>query len=79
MIGKKMPCWRCRVRMTVAPYVEDSFDQVCIISGIEFMPETIRSFIQSKVPMFSNTRKPQKGNILQTHVLSAKFFMAIFI
>ncbi len=56
MIGKKIPCWRCRARMTViallTPHVEDSFDQVCIISGIDFMPETIRLFIQSKVPTF---------------------------
>lgn len=56
MIGKKVQCWRCGARMPViallAPNVENSYDEVCIISEIEVMPDKIRAFIQSKVPTF---------------------------
>lgn len=36
----------------LAPHVEDVYDDVYIISGIEKMPKIIRLFIQSKVPTF---------------------------
>jgi len=56
MIGMKVSCWRCNSRMTViallAPNVDDTEDQVCILSNIENIPEKILSFIQSKVPTF---------------------------
>jgi hypothetical protein len=56
MIGRKISCWRCGSRMSViallAPKVDDTEDQVCVLSGIENIPEKILSFIQSKVPTF---------------------------
>ena len=56
MIGKKVHCWRCDTKMAVvallAPHVGNEYDEVCIISGIEKLPEKVRSFIQSKVPTF---------------------------
>ena len=56
MIGKKVHCWRCGAKMPViallAPHVDDGYDEVYIISGIEKLPEEVRSFIQSKVPTF---------------------------
>ncbi len=56
MIGKKVPCWRCGSKMPVitllAPHVENGHDEVYIISGIEKLPEEVRSFIQGKVPTF---------------------------
>ena len=56
MIGKKVHCWRCDTKMPVvallAPHIEDGYDEVCIISGIEKLPEKVRSFIQSKVPTY---------------------------
>ncbi len=56
MIGKKVHCWRCDTKMPVvallAPHIENEYDEVCIISGIEKLPEKVRSFIQSKVPTF---------------------------
>ncbi|SDU63860.1 hypothetical protein [Desulfobacula phenolica] len=56
MIGKKVHCWRCDTKMPViallAPHIENGYDEVYTISGIEKMPVNIRSFIQSKVPTF---------------------------
>jgi len=56
MIGLKTSCWRCDAKMPViallAPTVDDTEDQVCILSGIENIPKKILSFIQSKVPTF---------------------------
>ena len=36
----------------LAPKVDDTEDQVCILSGIDNIPKKILSFIQSKVPTF---------------------------
>ena len=56
MIGLKTSCWRCGATMPViallAPKVDDTEDQVCILSNIDFIPEEVLSFIQNKVPAF---------------------------
>ena len=56
MIGRKTACWRCGAIMPViallAPKVDDTEDQVCILSGIDDIPKEVLSFIQSKVPTF---------------------------
>ena len=56
MIGLKTSCWRCGAKMPViallAPKVDDTEDQVCILSGIDDIPSEVLSFIQSKVPTF---------------------------
>ena len=56
MVGLKIHCWRCEAKMPVisllAPKVEDTEDQVCLLSGIERLPKAVLSFIQIKVPTF---------------------------
>ena len=56
VIGKKVYCWRCRKKMPaialLAPHVENAYDEVYTISNITWMPDDVRSFIQSKVPTF---------------------------
>jgi hypothetical protein len=56
MIGKKVHCWKCGTKMPVisllAPNVEDTDDSVCILSGIQDLPEQIYLYIQSRVPTF---------------------------
>ena len=56
MVGCKIPCWRCETRMSVitllAPNVDDTENQVCLLSSIDHIPPEILSFIQSKVPTF---------------------------
>ncbi len=56
MIGRKIPCWRCETSMPViailAPKIDDTEDQVGVLTGIENLPENILRFIQSRVPTF---------------------------
>ncbi len=56
MIGRKIACWRCEARMPViallAPKIDNTEDQVGILTGIEHLPGEILRFIQSKVPTF---------------------------
>jgi hypothetical protein len=56
MIGRKIPCWRCETNMPViallAPKIYDTEDQVGVLTGIEYIPENILRFIQSRVPTF---------------------------
>ena len=56
LIGKKICCWHCESRMPVvailAPDVEDSFGDVCVLSNITRLPADIISYIQNRVPTF---------------------------
>ena len=56
MIGRKIPCWRCETNMPIiallAPKIDDTEDQVGVLSGIENIPGDILRFIQSRVPTF---------------------------
>ena len=56
MVGLKIHCWRCDAKMSVisllAPNVEDTEDQVCLLTGIENLPKEVLSFIQIRVPTF---------------------------
>ncbi len=56
MVGVKIHCWRCQAKMPVisllAPKVDDTEGQVCLLSGIEKLPKGVLSFIQHKVPTF---------------------------
>ena len=49
-------CWRCGAKMPViallAPKVDDTENQVCVLSDIDYIPEEVLSFIQNKVPTF---------------------------
>jgi hypothetical protein len=56
MVGIKIHCWRCEAKMPVisllAPNVDNTEDQVCLLSGIENLPNQVLSFIQIRVPTF---------------------------
>lgn len=56
MVGLKIHCWRCDAKMSVisllVPNVEDTEDQVCLLTGIENLPKEVLSFIQIRVPTF---------------------------
>ena len=56
MVGLKIHCWRCEAKMPaislLAPHVDDTEDQVCLLSGIENLPKEVLSFIQNRVPTF---------------------------
>lgn len=56
LIGKKISCWRCYSKMSavaiLAPSVEDTDNQICILSDIVELPENVLSYIQKRVPTF---------------------------
>lgn len=56
MIGRKISCWRCETVMPViallAPKIDDTEDQVGVLSGIDNIPGEILRFIQGRVPTF---------------------------
>ena len=56
MIGRKIACWRCETIMPViallAPKIEDTEDQVGVLTGIDSLPEDILRYIQNRVPTF---------------------------
>jgi len=85
MVGCMTSCWRCGSRMPViallAPKVDDTEDQVCILSGIDHIPNEVLSFIQSKVPTFvlrySKTvgKKYYANTCPKCRVISGDFFL----
>jgi hypothetical protein len=83
MIGQKVSCWRYESRMPVnallAPNVEDTEGQVCVLSDIDDIPQKVLSFIQSKVPTFKLKHSKMAGkNILQARAPNGGFCMGIF-
>jgi hypothetical protein len=56
LIGKKIYCWHCQTKIPVvailAPDVDDSFGDVCILTGITKLPASIADYIQGRVPSF---------------------------
>jgi len=56
MVGMKIHCWKCQGRMPViallAPKIEDTEDEICILSDIEGLPKDVLSYIQKRVPTF---------------------------
>ena len=65
MIGKKISCWRCEAKMPViallAPNVDNTEGQVCVLSDIDHIPQEILSFIQEKVPTFKLKQSKMAG------------------
>jgi hypothetical protein len=57
LIGKMYACWRCGAKMPVvailAPQVEGTEGESCILSGITELPEAILAYIQGRVPTFT--------------------------
>jgi len=56
LIGKMYACWRCGGKMPVvailAPKVEETEGQICILSEITELPEDVLAYIQGRVPTF---------------------------
>jgi hypothetical protein len=59
MIGMVIHCWKCQSKMPaiaiLAPHVEDTEDQVCILTEIESMPDEMMQYIQGRVPTYKLT------------------------
>jgi len=85
LIGKRIWCWRCETKMSVvailAIHVEDTENQVCILSDIVELPEMILSYIQKRVPTFklkfSKTvgQKYYANTCPKCGILSGDFFL----
>ena len=56
LVGMKIHCWRCQSKMPavaiLAPNIEDTDNQVCMLSEIEDMPTEVLNYIQKRVPTF---------------------------
>jgi len=56
LIGKMYSCWRCGARMPVvallAPKVDGTQGEVCILSEIRQLPDVVLAYIQGRVPTF---------------------------
>ena len=56
LVGMKIHCWKCQSRMPVvamlAPNIEDTDDEVGILSDIVRLPNDIFGYIQKRVPTF---------------------------
>ncbi len=56
MVGMKIDCWKCGERMPViailAPTIEGTENEVCVLSDIAALPEDILSYVQKRVPTF---------------------------
>ncbi len=56
LIGKRYTCWDCAAKMPVvailAPKVEGTAGEFCILSEIIELPEAVLAYIQGLVPTF---------------------------
>lgn len=56
LVGMKIDCWKCDSKMPVvtilAPNIEETDNQICILSDIVGLPEEIIGYIQKRVPTF---------------------------
>jgi hypothetical protein len=85
LMGKKIYCWSCNFKMTVitllAPHVEDTENQICILSDIDELPNGVLSYIQKKAPNFKRkfskmARKKYFANTCpKCNVISGDFFL----
>ena len=66
MVGKKTVCWRCDAIMSViallAPKINDTEEQVGVLSRIENAPMGILKFIQNRVPTFKLRKSKTAGH-----------------
>ena len=85
LIGKKIHCWRCDSKMPVvallAPNVEDTDNQICVLSDIVDLPKDVLAYIQNRVPTFrlrflNMAGQKYFGNTCpKCGVLSGEFFL----
>jgi hypothetical protein len=56
MTGMKIECWKCGARMPVvalvAPEVEGTDHEVCVLADIVSLPKDVLGYVQSRVPTF---------------------------
>lgn len=56
LVGIKIYCWKCDSKMSVvalvAPKIDNFEDEVCVLSDIVKLPNTVLSYIQKRVPTF---------------------------
>ena len=56
LVGMKIDCWKCHSRMPavaiLAPNIEGTDNEICILSDIVGLPEVIIGYIQKRVPTF---------------------------
>lgn len=56
LVGMKIYCWKCQTKMPavaiLAPSIEDTDNQVCVLSDIVGLPEDVLDYIQKRVPTF---------------------------
>jgi hypothetical protein len=85
LIGMKIPCWRCESNMPVvsllAPHVEQTEGEICLLSNIEELPYEVLSYIQQKVPTFRFRSSKMAGSSYyantcpKCHVIFGDFFL----
>jgi hypothetical protein len=85
LIGKKIECWRCESRMSavalLAPNVDGTENEVCILSNVQHLPDNVLSYVQKRVPTyklkFSKTEgeKYFANTCPKCGVLSGDFFL----
>jgi hypothetical protein len=85
LIGKKIECWRCESRMSavalLAPNVDGTENEVCILSNVQHLPDDVLSYVQKRVPTyklkFSKTEgeKYFANTCPKCGVLSGDFFL----
>ncbi|MEA3361629.1 MAG: hypothetical protein U9R17_19770 [Thermodesulfobacteriota bacterium] len=65
MIGRKIGCLRCSTMMPViaflAPKIDDTEEQVGVLTGIDTIPKEVLKFIQSKVSTFKLKHSKMAG------------------
>ncbi len=65
LIGQKIFCWRCDSKMSViallAPHIEDTENQVCVLSDIVELPKEVLLYIQKRVPTFKRKYSKMAG------------------
>ena len=65
LIGQKIFCWRCDSKMSViallAPHIEGTEDQVCVLSDIDELPKGVLLYIQKRVPTFKRKYSKMAG------------------
>lgn len=56
LVGMKIECWRCQHRMPavaiLAPNIEGTDNEICILSDIVGLPKDILNYIQTRAPTF---------------------------
>ena len=85
LIGKKILCWRCATKMPavalLAPRVENTEGETCILADIYELPKEVLLFIKKRVPTFKLKHSKTVGQEYFANtcpkcgVLSGEFFL----